>query len=391
MAIQENQFIRPLWPAFTLIKEEFSDFLGLDMEQDDEVEELFETSEFDDVDFVDMAVDDGEQVPVPIIVQELSRRRVAARGLQKDSIPKTGKIFLINQANGASISIGVMLLDKLAGHIWSGFVVAPDTDYAGSWDVLLEQGTDEPFDPLAGMVQTWNCVRVDVQQIDRVIAQLNDERVQAIRAVRNEYTSGEHNVARECVHPGKVALRVVNDFDVLTGSYLGEADPRKEYRKLYKSVGEKICAPWGAVFKAYLAAKVGLPVDAAKAAFASTWEIWVNAIDDMEHASKVAAYGTLSDKTEQSYEVNDYFNMQELLIEEIDGCILAEIRLHYLNKAKPMVVKLKEKNLPNPIQTEALSANSLEVSFAIPADELSNHLIEVCDELTGEIIKTLPL
>ena len=76
-----------------------------------------------------------------------------------------------------------MLLDSPQDeHRWLGWLVAAETDYATDRDVLLEP-VDEPFDPLAGMVQTWNPLAVDIRQGSRVLAQLSKNRLAAIREV----------------------------------------------------------------------------------------------------------------------------------------------------------------------------------------------------------------
>lgn len=75
-----------------------------------------------------------------------------------------------------------LLLDRQDSdpHRWSGWLVAPETDYASAWDILLESDVDDPFDPLAGMVQVWNPLVCRLAADAPLLAALSEERLAAV-------------------------------------------------------------------------------------------------------------------------------------------------------------------------------------------------------------------
>jgi hypothetical protein len=130
-----------------------------------------------------------------------------------------------------------------SGRIWSGWLCASETQYAGYWDLLLEP-EDEPFDPLAGMVQIWNPVYVYLPSTSLVLAELRLERLAAVRALASEFlTTPEPDPRQAC--PGRLlARRTLDDHPVLTGTPLGEAeDPRWRYHDLYARAAKAVKEP----------------------------------------------------------------------------------------------------------------------------------------------------
>lgn len=140
-----------------------------------------------------------------------------------------------------------LLLDRcLGGDRWVGWMAAPECDWAGAFDVLLEP-EDEPFDPMCGVIQTWNAVTVRAIPLGsvRLLGRLSPHRLAAVRAVQGEYRAA-HDVT---VPPelGRIALRVVNGaFTVLTGAPLLAQDPRLAYQAIYRRAGSRLSGAMGA-------------------------------------------------------------------------------------------------------------------------------------------------
>jgi hypothetical protein len=94
------------------------------------------------------------------------------------------------------------------------------------------------------MVQVWNPVNVYLKSTDRVLAELRPERLQAVRALADEYLTPEEPDASEA-RPGFVALRsTLGGLPVLTGTPLsGEDDPRWRYQEIYHHAAEVVRLP----------------------------------------------------------------------------------------------------------------------------------------------------
>ena len=140
-----------------------------------------------------------------------------------------------------------LLLDRCLGdERWVGWMAAPECDWAGAFDVLLEP-EDEPFDPMCGLIQTWNTVTLSAGSGAAVplLGRLSMQRLAAVRAVQGEYQS-----SREVMVPaelGRIALRVVNGaFTVLTGAPLLPQDPRQDYKAIYRRAGSRLSGAMGA-------------------------------------------------------------------------------------------------------------------------------------------------
>ncbi|EDN65974.1 hypothetical protein BGP_4461 [Beggiatoa sp. PS] len=137
-----------------------------------------------------------------------------------------------------------ILLDKPTniGNVWAGWLVAAETDYASYWDMLLEP-EDEPYDPLAGMIQVWNPIQITIPAETKVLAELKPIRLQAVRALAEEYETGVVSSQDGNCLPGRIAPRdTLGGFSVLTGTLLGDknTDPRYEYQTLYHEVAKAI-------------------------------------------------------------------------------------------------------------------------------------------------------
>ena len=193
-----------------------------------------------------------DQVEPPYFIKDLIERRCAAQAHNFSQHPSQGQLARIDQVsdpkNELDWQLGsplVVLLDQDTEEdptIWHGWMVSPDTDYADYWDVLLEP-CDEPFDPLAGMVQVWNPIQIWTPQISQVIGEISLARLQAVRAVASEFVLTDSN--QDVSNAGFIAPRqTLHNFTVLTGTMLGdEQDPRHNYQNLYFNIAKAIKEP----------------------------------------------------------------------------------------------------------------------------------------------------
>jgi hypothetical protein len=166
-------------------------------------------------------------------IQDLARRRkaVADRKFSSDWAP--GRLVPIK----ILASVRPVLLNKaLTGDTWQAFMVAPECDWAGYSDVLLEP-FDEPFDPACGMVQVWNVciIRRSQRASDEVLGALSSARLAVIREA--SLHAALPALPDIDPAPGVIALRSLHSgAAVLTGSPLtrsDELDPRIAYQALY--------------------------------------------------------------------------------------------------------------------------------------------------------------
>jgi hypothetical protein len=166
---------------------------------------------------------------MPAFILDKVRKRVASRSAKFDTYPKSGQIWRFDGHPDDLIPLCVLIDHELGNHRWSGWITAPEVDYACNKDVLLEP-KDEPFDPLAAMVQTWNPVEVDIRKASRVLAELSPDRLDAIRELvsnRGEEGGG--------ARPGFVApLKMPSGASLLSGTRITHPeDPRNKYQALY--------------------------------------------------------------------------------------------------------------------------------------------------------------
>jgi hypothetical protein len=170
---------------------------------------------------------------------ELARRReaVAQRGFSARWTP--GRLVSVVHEGRL---LGVLLDQHLHGSLWRGWMAASEADWASAFDVLLEPG-DEPFEPMFGLIQTWNVLTLEQapQLCARVLGEVSATRLAAIRAVHDEWAV-QQPLAIE-PEPGRIALRTAGGvFSVLSGTPLGAADPRAEYQSLYLEAAARLQA-----------------------------------------------------------------------------------------------------------------------------------------------------
>lgn len=165
---------------------------------------------------------------------ELARRReaVAQRGFPARWAP--GRLVSVVYRGRL---LGVLLDRCIHDDLWQGWMAAGEADWAGAFDVLLEP-EDEPFEPMFGVIQTWNVITLEPspQLCARVLGEISATRLAAVRAVHDEWAA--HAAPAIAPEPGRIALRSVGGvFSVLSGTPLGPEDPRTEYQDLYRDVG----------------------------------------------------------------------------------------------------------------------------------------------------------
>lgn len=172
--------------------------------------------------------------PPPDFLQLKFMQRSQARQQLTVESAKAGQIWRFDDLGNFESPVCVLLNRNEHESVWSGWIAAPETDYATDKDVLLES-EDEPFDPLAAMIQTWNPVRVDMVYASRIQAKLTEDRLIAIREVaagQVEHTASSRPAAPLVTLSGRV---------ILAGRPIqNDKDPRLEYRDIYSYVSQKV-------------------------------------------------------------------------------------------------------------------------------------------------------
>ena len=182
---------------------------------------------------------DAQAAYLLLPLTELAKRRAAV----------AAKAFSIEWASGRLVQMTVngavlgVLLDRVVqGKQWTGWLAASESNWASSFDVLLEP-CDEPFEPMFGVIQAWNPVTVNWSQDlhARIVCEVSAIRLAAIRAVALECAAGL--MVATPAEPGRVALRSAGGtFSVLTGTPLGHQDLRHDYQHAYRTVAARLMA-----------------------------------------------------------------------------------------------------------------------------------------------------
>jgi hypothetical protein len=177
---------------------------------------------------------------------ELARRReaVAARAFPARWAP--GRLVSVLHEGRL---LGVLLDKCLHDKLWRGWMAAGEADWASAYDVLLEPG-DEPFEPMFGLIQTWNVITLEQrpQLCARMLGELSATRLAAVRAVHDEWAV-QQPLAIE-PEPGRIALRTAGGvFPVLSGTPLGVDDPRAQYQDLYLEAATRLATQLQAATK----------------------------------------------------------------------------------------------------------------------------------------------
>ncbi|MBA3031696.1 MAG: hypothetical protein KKF85_17040 [Gammaproteobacteria bacterium] len=182
--------------------------------------------------------------PLPDFITDLIQRQAAARQAHPQAPPAVGQIRCLSSVPAAAgesrplaRNVGVLLGAHLGGKRWSGWLVAQEVDYASDRDLVIE-ADDGPVDPIAGMVQTWNPVRVLIDGQEHILGKLSPLRLAAVMALAEAQQAGGGARPR----PGKVyGWDLAEGIVVATGTPLGDPDdPRHAYRALYRQLAEEI-------------------------------------------------------------------------------------------------------------------------------------------------------
>lgn len=170
-------------------------------------------------------------------LRELARRREAVIAKNFSSTWLIGRLVLIKVLACAR---PVLLTRSLGADVWSGFLVAPECDWAAAFDVLLEP-SDEPFDPLCGMVQCWNpvTIRSTAHKSAPILGELSPGRLNLMLTAANDAERSDCGLPSG--NPGEIALRSLSsEQTVLTGTAIGEADIRREFQALYRQLAKAV-------------------------------------------------------------------------------------------------------------------------------------------------------
>lgn len=184
---------------------------------------------------------------MPAFLADMVSRRVASQAAFPPEDLAAGQIRHLARipkvdGKGRSLgrSFGVLLGACLGGQCWSGWMVAQEADYATDRDLVL-QTEDGPFSPEAAMVQAWNPVRIWLRGDEAILGKLAPRYLGAVSSLaENRVNAGAFVPSR----PGRIGAWNLNDgTTVVTGTPLGDqADPRREYQKLYGDLAVEICA-----------------------------------------------------------------------------------------------------------------------------------------------------
>ena len=183
---------------------------------------------------------------MPDFIADAIRRRVAANQLPT-SAPAAGLIVALDailQPDGREVRrltrrvAFVLDAPTESPNVWRGWLAGPETDYASLSDLLL-QPEDEPFDPLAGIIQAWNTTQAWLPDEVEPLCRLSAERLADVRFLAAE---ADRPAFIGKPTPGRMLVRVLPDGrQLLTGSPLGSSDdPRWAYRALYRNLAAEL-------------------------------------------------------------------------------------------------------------------------------------------------------
>jgi hypothetical protein len=182
---------------------------------------------------------DAEAAYLLLPLTELAERRAAV--LAKGFSSEWGPGRLVQTTVEGSI-VGVLLDRLVTDQQWAGWFAACESNWAGAFDVLLEP-MDDPFEPMFGVIQTWNPVAINYAENNQtqVVGEISANRLAAVRAVAMECASGL--MLPTPAEPGRIGLRTAGGtFSVLTGTPLGPNDIRYNYQNAYRSATARLIA-----------------------------------------------------------------------------------------------------------------------------------------------------
>jgi len=195
--------------------------------------------------------------PLPPWILDMIQRKVAADALKLPLMPVAGLLVEVSHVitpPGARFldwqlnSPLHVLLDRPSpdsDQVWLGWMVSPDASYAAWWDVVLE-ADDAPIDPVCGMVQLWNPIKLYWPMAKRHCGQLSATRMQVLRACAEEmlFSEKDPDVPPQPGHIGLRSVEMMPQMSLLSGTPLGEKnDPRRHYQTMYHRVRVALMEP----------------------------------------------------------------------------------------------------------------------------------------------------
>ena len=178
------------------------------------------------------------QVPaLPAHLRALIERKVAAAAAHPPGPPAVGQIRSlagVPPAPGQAPRLrtcAILLGRWVDGRRWAGWLVAQEVDYATDLDLVLQED-DGLFAPEAAVVQTWNPLEVELTGRETILGKVSGATLAAVLKLSAPHDADEHHVAPR---PGRIgAWDLDADTTVVTGTPLGEDDPRAAYQQLYR-------------------------------------------------------------------------------------------------------------------------------------------------------------
>ena len=182
--------------------------------------------------------------PLPSRIADLIRRHLVTRdhhaGIREAvagqmrliSLPWRGDRGPLEWDLGTPLAV-LLWRETATPGVWSGWLLANETDYATDADILLER-EDEPYDPLVAMVQLWNPVQIIPGSSHPLIGQLGVSRLETLATA---YADRQRAGAEAPIpaRPGQLMERLASNGQLLLcGTPLGSGeDPRRGYQVLY--------------------------------------------------------------------------------------------------------------------------------------------------------------
>jgi hypothetical protein len=137
-----------------------------------------------------------QNLEVPDAIKNLIQQRNEANKHYFSHSPREGLILLLGDGNGSAEDLALAIASPLTiilnkatenKNIWEAWMVTKETDYATNWDLLLTPEQDAPLDPLAGMVQVWNPIKIYLPLAEKAIGELKPARLAELRTLASDY------------------------------------------------------------------------------------------------------------------------------------------------------------------------------------------------------------
>ena len=204
--------------ASTLAQQEKQAYLDSQRPEEEMVAELFSSEANEN--------SPSQDVPIPDAILQLIEQRSKTAQHTFSQAPREGLMVLVGKGDGSADDLSlamasplVVMLDKESDqkNIWNAWMVATEKDYATKWDMLLDAKKDAPLDPLAGMVQVWNPLRINRSLIEKTVGELSLERLTELRKLNDDYkrtlaVSGETGISSKSIQQYQKMYREVASF-----------------------------------------------------------------------------------------------------------------------------------------------------------------------------------